>query len=100
MQIKKMLKKAEKKKIRKKVENTNKKIMNIMMNMIMIKLKTSKDRGMLQNKKMIIITNLNMINTMKKRDFKTNKFIKLRAKRLINIDKMTMTIEMINNSKK
>lgn len=100
MQIKKMLKKAEKKKIRKRVENTNKKIMNIMMNMIMIKLKTSKDRGMLQNKKMIISTNLNMINTMKKRDFKTNKFIKLRAKRLINIDKMTMTIEMINNSKK
>ena len=100
MQIKKMLKKAEKKKIRKRVENTNKKIMNIMMNMIMIKLKTSKDRGMLQNKKMIINTNLNMINTMKKRDFKTNKFIKLRAKRLINIDKMTMTIEMINNSKK
>ena len=100
MQIKKMLKKAEKKKIRKRVENTNKKIMNIMMNMIMIKLKTSKDRGMLQNKKMIINTNLNLINTMKKRDFKTNKFIKLRAKRLINIDKMTMTIEMINNSKK
>lgn len=100
MQIKKMLKKAEKKKIRKRVENTNKKIMNIMMNMIMIKLKTSKDRGMLQNKKMIISTNLNMINTMKKRDFKTNKFIKLRAKRLINIDKMTMTIEIINNSKK
>ena len=100
MQIKKMLKKAEKKKIRKRVENTNKKIMNIMMNMIMIKLKTSKDRGMLQNKKMIISTNLNMINTMKKRDFKTNIFIKLRAKRLINIDKMTMTIEMINNSKK
>ena len=53
------------------------------MNMIMINTKISNNRS-IQNKKMIINTNLNMTNIMIKKGSKTNKFIKHRAKRSIN----------------
>jgi hypothetical protein len=81
-----------------KIENISKRIMNIMMIMTMINIKINKDRSM-GNKRMIISTILKMINTMIKRDIKINRLIKHIAKRLITINKKTMTIEMTKNFK-
>ena len=66
--------------------------------MKMINIKINKDRSM-GNKRMIISTILKMINTMIKRDIKINRLIKHIAKRLITINKKTMTIEMTKNFK-
>ena len=81
-----------------KIENISKRIMNIMMIMTINNIKINKDRNM-GNKKMIISTISKMINTMIKRDIKINRLIKHIAKRLITINKKTMTIEMTKNFK-
>ena len=82
------------------IEN-NRKIMIIMMNMTMIKIKINKNRSMFQNIKMIIKIQTKMKNIMKKEISKINNFKKHKVKMLINLIKKTKRIlETTNNSKK